>query len=115
VTAGVEAAPCDVNFGLRMDPRGAESVAMYVSGRCIRPPVSGHGPLFPALGRFSENHPRKQAAGGHTHDGSHVNGTGRENAALTRCRETTAHVADIRSRVPTQYMCRSASSRNKQG
>jgi hypothetical protein len=52
-----------------MDSRDADSFTMCVSEQCLRAPANGHGPLFPALGRFSENHPRKQAAGGDTHVG----------------------------------------------
>jgi hypothetical protein len=55
VTEGVEAAPCDVNFGSRMDPRGVDSFTLCVSGQGIRPPSGGHGLLFPVLGRFSQN------------------------------------------------------------
>jgi hypothetical protein len=62
---------------------------MCVSRQCIRPPAGGHGLLSPALGRFSENQPQEQAAGGDTHDSPHVTGTGRENAALTSTERQT--------------------------
>jgi hypothetical protein len=63
-TDDVEVASSDVNLESRVDSRDANSFTVCVSKQCLRAPANGHGPLFPALGRFSENHPRKQAAGG---------------------------------------------------